>query len=419
MGLGPPPAPGPVKEPAARLTWHEVDARRLAINHLTVPAPPDDLVGVVSRACGIQAQVMSAAELALSARIPALRTADVRAALWEHRTLVKTFGPRGTIHLLAADDVSLYMSAMRAHPYWRGDALITALGLQSSLAGTVDAEHRGGAALVEAFADALDGRRLTRDELATEVARRLGPWIEEPLRSNWGTLLRPAAFAGVLCFGPSVGSRVTFVRADQWLDQGSGRRPAPAVDSDAALAELIRRFLAAYAPTSEPEIAAWLGLAPAEVRSLLDALGPEMEPVEIEGDGRPRWRLAAARGPEAGSDPTTWPPPRPTLALLPQYDSYVLGHRQRDRLVPPAAKARIARDPKGRLEHVVGVSVLLVDGVVGGLWWRATKARRLQVTVEPTTTLEPSHLRLLDAEVERVAAFLGVDGAALVFADQG
>ncbi|HVF14439.1 MAG TPA: crosslink repair DNA glycosylase YcaQ family protein, partial [Acidimicrobiales bacterium] len=187
-----------MNEPAPPLTWHEVDARRLATNHLTVPAPPDDLVGVVSRACGIQAQVMSAAELALSARIPALRTADVRAALWEHRTLVKTFGPRGTIHLLAADDVSLYMSAMRAHPYWRGDALITALGLRPSRAGTATAgaEPRGGAALVEAFADALDGRRLTREELATEVARRLGPWIEEPLRSNWGTLLRPAAFAG-------------------------------------------------------------------------------------------------------------------------------------------------------------------------------------------------------------------------------
>ena len=111
-----------------------------------------------------------------------------------------------------------------------------------------------------------------------------------------------------------------------------------------------------------------------------------------------------ADGPRPARDP---PPTRPTLRLLPQYDSYVLGHRQRDRLVPPAAKARIARDPKGRLEHVVGVSVVLVDGVVGGLWWRKTKARRLQVTVEPTTALAPAHLRLLDAEVARVAAFLG------------
>ena len=106
----------------------------------------------------------------------------------------------------------------------------------------------------------------------------------------------------------------------------------------------------------------------------------------------------------------------PTLRLLPQYDSYVLGHRQRERLVPPAAKARIALDPKGRLEHVVGVSVVLVDGVVGGLWWRKTTGRHLHVTVEPTTVLQPVHLRLLDDEVARVAAFLGAADATLAWA---
>ena len=103
-------------------------------------------------------------------------------------------------------------------------------------------------------------------------------------------------------------------------------------------------------------------------------------------DGRPRWRLVGER---TVPDP---PPSTPTLRLLPQYDSYILGHRQRERLVPPAAKARIARDPKGRLEHVVGVSVVLVDGVVGGLWWRKVTGRHLHVTVEPTTDLTPVHL---------------------------
>ena len=381
---------------AIPLTWDEVDARRLAVNHLTLPADPADLAGVVSRACGIQAQVLSAAELALSARIPALRVSDVRAALWEHRTLVKTYGPRGTIHLLSAADLPLYMAAMQAHPYWRGDAILGTLGL--------DPAHA--ADLVDAFADALDGRRLTRDELALAVSARLGPWVEEPLRSNWGTLLRPAAFAGVLCFGPSVGSRVTFVRADQWIgDQWLDHRGTTAD----AVTEVVRRFLAAYAPASEAEIGTWLASAPADLRTSLEALRPEMEEVEVGGDGQRRWRLSDSDGP-AGGD---LPPPRPTLRLLPQYDSYVLGHRQRARLVPPAAKERIARDPKGRLEHVVGVSVVLVDGVVGGLWWRTTKSRRLQVTVEPTTGLGPEHLQLLDGEVARVAAFLGVEDAAL------
>ena len=158
-------------------------------------------------------------------------------------------------------------------------------------------------------------------------------------------------------------------------------------------------------------MASWLGMAPADARPFVDALRPEMEAVTIEhSDGRPRWRLV-------GEPTVPHPPPStPTLRLLPQYDSYILGHRQRQRLVPPAAKARIALDPKGRLEPVVGVSVMLVDGVIGGLWRRKVTARRLHVTVEPTTDLTPSHLRLLDAEVERVAAFLGVPDTTLSWA---
>ncbi len=355
---------------AVTLTWDEVDGYRMASNHLTVPAQRSDLCGVVSRACGIQAQVLSAAELALSARIPDLRVADVRAALWDQRSLVKTYGPRGTIHLLTAADLPLYMASLRDHPYWRADALLATLGFDPAQADT----------LVEAFADALDGRRLTREELATAVGHRLGPGVEERMRSNWGTLLRPAAFAGFLCFGPSVGSRVTFVRADQWVDGW----PSAPLDATAATTEVVRRFLSAYAPVAEAELGDWLSMDP---RPSLDALGYQVEQVTIEGDRRPRWRLAGQSPAAPIPALTPMPPTRPTLRLLPQYDSYILGHRQRERLVPPAAKARIALDPKGRLEHVVGVSVLLVDGVVGGLWWRKVTGNRLEVTVEPTTTL--------------------------------
>src|SRR5437867_561300 len=71
-------------------------------------------------------------------------------------------------------------------------------------------------ALLEAIGEALDGRCLTREELAQQVAHRIGSWVREPLSSTWGVLLGPAAYTGRLCFGPSRGSKVTFVRADQW-----------------------------------------------------------------------------------------------------------------------------------------------------------------------------------------------------------
>ncbi len=371
----------------ASLTWDDVDARRLARNHFTVPAPADDLPGVVRRACGIQAQVLSAAALALSARIPDLRVGDVEAALWEHRSLVKVHGLRSTIHLVGADDVSLHMAAMRAHPWGRDGAWLKFHGLDPAGAG----------ALLDAIGAALDGRQLTRAELADEVATRAGGWALEAMQSNWGSLLGPAAFAGLLCFGPSRGAKVTFVRLDQWIDRWKE------LDPEESMTEIVRRFLIAYGPAGTAHIAAWLGMRPADVRPYLDALRPELAEVSVEG--KAGWCLAA----DLDDDPSTAPPAAPTLRLLPQYDSYILGHRQRDRLVPPAAKARIAADPKGRLEHVVGVSTVLVDGVVGGIWKRTKRGRRLEITVEPTTELSAIHRELLDLEVARIAAFLDVE----------
>lgn len=358
-----------------------MDAWRLAQNRLTAPASVPELGEVVRQAGGIQAQVLSAAALALSARIPELVHGQVQAALWEERSLVKTYGPRGTLHLLAADDAPTHMAAMRAHPRWRDHAWTVAQGL----------EPAQGEALVEAVGEALAGRRLTRQELATAVAKRVGPWAEVHLLSNWGEILGPAAFAGKLCFGPSMGSKVTFVRVDQWLGSWAD------ADPDEAMAELIRRFLAAYGPASEGEIAGWLAIRPVELRPYLEGLEPEV----VSLGGR---KLLALELPGGGLPPST-----PTLKLLPQYDSYVLGHRQRNRLVPPAAKERIALDPKGRLESVVGVSVVLVDGVVGGLWRRVKTGRRLTITVEPTQILTPTHLDLLDQEAARIAHFLETD----------
>lgn len=79
--------------------------------------------------------------------------------------------------------------------------------------------------------------------------------------------------------------------------------------------EVTRRFLAAYGPASEAEMAAWLGMAPADARPFVDALRPEMEPVTIDrSDGRPRWR-------RVGERTVPHPPPAtPTLLLLPPPD---------------------------------------------------------------------------------------------------
>lgn len=100
----------------AALTWSGVTARRMARHALTEPATdlgPADIAGVL---CGAHAQVLSAAELSIGRRTAGATRADVQRALREERTLVKTFGPRGTIHLLPAADLPMWTGALSALP---------------------------------------------------------------------------------------------------------------------------------------------------------------------------------------------------------------------------------------------------------------------------------------------------------------
>ena len=368
------------------LTWNQVLRHRFARHSLIDPAPATHIVQVVKRVGGIHAQVMGAAELSISARIPAATQADVRAELWERRRLIKTYGPRGTLHLLAADELPLWMAALRA----RIDSP------QTHWYASTGWSSRQAQAVVQAISDALDGRCLTREELAQDVVARVGRWAEKPLASMWGDPASAwAAYTGKLCFGPARGSRVTFVRADQWVGRWNE------VDPSEALVEICRRYLAAFGPARPQDFAEWFGLQPEHARTVFEALGDELQAVNLEGHHA--WRLASdARDLIALG--------QPSLRLVPQYDSYIMGCRERDRYLPEKARARIATHARGRFEGPAAMSWMLVDGVVAGTWERRKQGKRIEMQVEPLIRLTTALRRQLEAEAERIARFLGTDG---------
>src|SRR5579859_3869597 len=93
------------------LKWHQVHAWRLSQHGLSLRLNSQDVIQAVTRTVGIQAQVMSAAELALCTRVEGLSAEDIKSALWQDRTLVKTWAMRGTLHLLSASELPLYVAA--------------------------------------------------------------------------------------------------------------------------------------------------------------------------------------------------------------------------------------------------------------------------------------------------------------------
>src|ERR1035438_4743592 len=88
-----------------KLTWSRAAAWRTRRHHLVERAPASSMLAVARRLCGLHAQLMSSAELTLWARVEDLDRRAVARALWEDRTLVKSWAMRGTLHLLPADEL--------------------------------------------------------------------------------------------------------------------------------------------------------------------------------------------------------------------------------------------------------------------------------------------------------------------------
>jgi len=196
-----------------------------------------------------------------------------------------------------------------------------------------------------------------------------------------------------LCFGPSRGQSVTFVRPEQWL--GSWRD----VDPDAALIEVARRYLRAYGPATKIDFARWWRNWPGVGNTAWAGLADELAPVSIEGQ---RADLLAADLKQLSADT-----PEPAVRLLPNFDPYLMGHANRDHLFSSEHRSRVSR-MAGWISAVV-----LVDGRVVATWTHVAAKRTLTVTVEPFRKLSPASVKGVRASADSLAAALGLDHAAV------
>ncbi|GAA0812900.1 winged helix DNA-binding domain-containing protein [Spirilliplanes yamanashiensis] len=361
-------------------TWPQVTARRLHRHGLAAAGLPDPAAAAAA-ICGAHAQLASAAELSLGVRVPGATRTTVRDALWRDRTLVKTRGPRGTVHLLAAADLPLWTGALSAVPAAPPDLL------------TPDRLD----AVVAAVADAVAGAELTVDELTDAVVARTGPWagdrVMDAFQDRWPRwrAAESAAFRrGAVCFGPNRGRRTTYTGPRRWLP---GFTPLPPAEAGPLL---VTRYLHAYGPSTPAHFARWLGVPPPWAAAQFAAAGLARADVE----GAEAWTAAG--------DPLADTPAAGTVRLLPYFDAYVIGCHPREQVFPGrAAQRALAGGQAGNYP------VLLIDGVAAGVWHQRRTGARLAITVEPLTDLTARQRRALDAEADRTAGILEASSVTL------
>jgi winged helix DNA-binding protein len=359
-----------------RITWKQALAWRMQRQFLE-PAGGVPVEKVVRRLCGVQAQVASSAELAIRLRRERSRPGDVARALADGR-LVKTWAMRGTLHLLSPEDAGSFLSLLAAGRSWEKPSWERYFDM------TADRWDRLRPAVQEALANNI----LTREELIAAIVEQPGlEHLHEPLRSGWGSLLKPLAWQGDLCFGPARGNRVTFMRP-----QEASARWGGVPDPEEAAPAVIRAYLGAYGPATSNGLGNWLSRGRISKRRLkvwFDGLGDRLARVDVEGEGA--FVLAEDLDGLAMTKPTK------SVRLVGGFDQYVLGPGTDDgHVVPPARRGDVSQQ-SGWISPVV-----IAGGVVCGTWQldgdRASIRWFAEAGRPPRTALE--------GEVARLSAIL-------------
>src|SRR5215469_7549589 len=254
----------PLSQPQRVAGSEEIARFRLTRHHLA-ESKPADAVTVARDVCGMQAQFMSAASLQLWTRNHGIAQNAIERALWQERSLVRTSLMRQTLHLVPADQFSVYIAALRS------SRVRPVLRIMARFRISRDEAEDLTGLILEALSSGPSSRVAIQAAVRPKVSKRVRAWMDKV----WSIVRIPIA-EGLICYSPSEGNEATFIRVDQWLG-----KQAPVAEQPARM-ELLRSYLRAYGPATLSDFAHWSGMSAVEVRTLPRLLAAELEEVETE-----------------------------------------------------------------------------------------------------------------------------------------
>lgn len=256
----------------------------------------------------------------------------------------------------------------------------------------------------------LAGRGLGIDDLGAELATRVADRLPPEQRALWeeqgpyaagqplgeGVVhfcLRILTLQRVVCFAPREGNLAPFVLMDEWLGG-----PVPDLDPEVARAELLRRYLRCYGPSTRASFAAWLGIDAGDVEPWWGPVEDALTEVRFRGTA---WILT-----EDVDALRSAPAPR-GVRLLPPRDPYTqLGDR--DSILDPAFHREVWR-------AVGAPGAVLKDGRIAGTWRPRRTGRSLTLTVRAFGAFSDRDRASLRSEAEQVAVLRGASSARVAY----
>jgi hypothetical protein len=225
-------------------------------------------------------------------------------------------------------------------------------------------------------------KQLTRAELGSAFEK--SGIMAEGVRL--GYFMMSAELDGIICSGARRGKQFTYALLEERVP------PVKEISRDEALAELVKRYFSTRGPATLQDFMWWSGLAMADAKQGLEMVKREFQHAEVYGNAY--WFARTLS--DAGTEP-------PTAYLLPNYDEYFIGYKDRSAIGELTTKANIPQDDPSLFAHII-----ILDGQVSGGWKRTLEKNKVVVDITPITKLTRPEKQTVTAAAERYARYLGL-----------
>ena len=382
-------------------------AFRLAAQNLLERADGSGLVDVTGR-CGIQNSPPGSALLALHARAQDITQQHLDTAIAEDKSLVQTWCMRGAPYFIPTVDAPVFTTGVLPP---------TEDAIRHFILGAGPDVDRLGMSLTEAveltgaeIGSVLSGRRLAINQLGAELAQRIAHglpkkqrdlWNEEGLHAKGQPLgeaivhfcIRILTLQRIVCLAPREGNKAPFVLTDEWLGH-----PIPDTDPTAERAELLRRYLHCYGPSTRADFAAWLGIQTGDTDPWWNLVEDELTPVDYGGTA---WMLTD------DLDTLRSAPTPKGVRLLPPRDPCTQ-LRDRETIVKKTSHRDVWK-------AVGDPGTVLADGTIIGTWRPRKNGRKLTITVKTFATLPSRHKTAIQDEAEQIGPLRNASSVTVEF----
>lgn len=340
---------------------------KLRLHHQRISRPSLRDAGAVAAWMGaLQGQDYAGTKWALGLRVPGGTDTDIEAAIAD-RSIRRSWVLRGTLHYVAAADLH-WMVGLVAPRLIDGNA-----HRYRELQLDADTLARSSDLIAEALAD---GRPQTRTELLAMLEAR-------GISTTGGRgyyMLQRAGLERRVYQGAVERNVTTFVALE----------PGSTLPKEQALAELARRYFISHGPATLDDFAHWSGLPVGEARAGLD--GAKSALIQELIGGRAYWL-----SPEAAE------PPERAVYLLPGFDEFVLGYKDRSAVLDPAFADAICPGGNGMF-----FPTIVCSGRIIGTWKRTVKKKAVEIVLSPFYTLTRDAREQIVEAAEGYGRFLGL-----------